>query len=140
MAGRTLIYVGAEADGLYRKEAGDSRWEKLAKGMPPSPQVRAIVVHPNDASTVFVGNAAGAFTARRTGGGQLRADEYDGGGGLCGRLSFIRMTPTLCSWEPRDPRCSRAPTAGENWEYLSTIANPDSVQMAFATPHSGHRD
>ena len=51
MAGRTLIYVGAEADGLYRKEAGDSRWEKLAKGMPPSPQVRAIAVHPNDSST-----------------------------------------------------------------------------------------
>ena len=39
MAGKTLIYAGAEADGLYRKEAGDSRWEKLANGMPPSPQV-----------------------------------------------------------------------------------------------------
>ena len=22
---------------------------------------------------------------------------------------------------------------GENWEYLATISNPDSVQMAFAT-------
>ena len=59
MAGKTFIYVGAEADGLYRKEAGDSRWEKLAKGMPPSPQARAIAVHPNDASTVFVGTQRG---------------------------------------------------------------------------------
>ena len=39
MAGKTLIYVGAESDGLYRKEESDGKWEKLAKGMPPSPQV-----------------------------------------------------------------------------------------------------
>ena len=49
MPEKTMIYVGAEADGLYRKEESDGRWEKLAKGMPPSPQVRAIAIHPNDA-------------------------------------------------------------------------------------------
>ena len=64
MAGKTFIYVGAEADGLYRKEAGDSRWEKLAKGMPPSPQARAIAVHPNDASTVFVGTQRGVYRSK----------------------------------------------------------------------------
>jgi len=64
MADKTFIYVGAEADGLYRKEAGDSRWEKLARGMPPSPQVRAIVVHPNDASTIFVGTQRGIYRSR----------------------------------------------------------------------------
>ena len=54
MAGKTLIYVGAEADGLYRKEESDGKWEKLAKGMPPSPQVRAIAIHPDNAKTIFV--------------------------------------------------------------------------------------
>ena len=28
---------------------------------------------------------------------------------------------------------------GENWEYLSTVANPDAVQMAFATRILGNR-
>ena len=65
MAGRTLIYVGAEADGLYRKEAGDSRWEKLVKGMPPSPQVRAIAVHPNDSAPSSLAPSA-ASTAPMT--------------------------------------------------------------------------
>ena len=76
MAGKTFIYVGAEADGLYRKEAGDSRWEKLAKGMPPSPQARAIAVHPNDASTVLRRHPARClpFQGWRR---QLRAHEYD---------------------------------------------------------------
>ena len=78
MAGRTLIYVGAEADGLYRKEANDTRWEKLAKGMPPSPQVREIVVHPNDSQTIFVGTQRGIYRSngRRR---QLRAHEHDRG-------------------------------------------------------------
>ena len=45
MPDKTLIYIGAEADGLYRKEESDGKWEKLAKGMPPSPQVRAIATN-----------------------------------------------------------------------------------------------
>ena len=122
MAGRTLIYVGAEADGLYRKEAGDSRWEKLAKGMPPSPQVRAIAVHPNDSSTVFVGTQRGVYRSN------------DGGD------SFERMNLTegrivwSIKFHPHDSNIMFLGTeGGENWEYLSTVANPDAVQMAFAT-------
>ena len=52
MPGKTFIYVGAEADGLYRKEDSDGQWQKLAKGMPPAPQVRAIANHTNEAKTV----------------------------------------------------------------------------------------
>ena len=63
MPGKTMIYVGAEADGLYRKEESDGKWEKLAKGMPPSPQVRAIAIHPNDSKTIFVGTQRPCFSA-----------------------------------------------------------------------------
>jgi hypothetical protein len=61
MPGKTLIYVGAEADGLYRKEESDTQWKKLAKGMPPSPQVRAISIHPNNPKVIFVGTQRGVY-------------------------------------------------------------------------------
>ena len=37
MAEKTYIYVGAEASGLYRMEAGTNQWQVLTSGMPPSP-------------------------------------------------------------------------------------------------------
>ena len=67
MPGKTMIYVGAEADGLYRKEESDGKWEKLAKGMPPSPQVRAIAIHPNDSKTIFVGTQRGVYRSQNGG-------------------------------------------------------------------------
>ena len=87
MAGRTLIYVGAEADGLYRKEAGDSRWEKLSQGMPPSPQVRAIAVHPNDSSTVFVGTQRGVYRSRDGG------DSFERMNMTEGRICVVPQVP-----------------------------------------------
>ena len=78
MAGKTFVFVGAEADGLYRKEAGDTRWEKLAKGMPPQPQVRAITVHPNDPKTVFVGTQRGVYRSKDSGDSFTRMNMTEG--------------------------------------------------------------
>ena len=64
MAGKSLIYLGAEAHGLYRKEAGDANWEMLTDGMPPSPQVRTIAVHPPDPSLVLVGTQRGVYKSQ----------------------------------------------------------------------------
>ena len=64
MASQTFVYVGAEADGLYRKEHNDSQWTKLSKGMPPSPQVMAIAIDPRNSSTLFVGTQRGVYRSR----------------------------------------------------------------------------
>ena len=48
MAGNTIVYVGAEASGLYRKQAGDAHWDMLTDGLAPATQARAIAIHPND--------------------------------------------------------------------------------------------
>ena len=78
MAGKTLIYVGAEAEGLYRKEAEDDRWEALTNGLAPSTQVRAIAIHPETPSTIFAGtqtnNNAVAPIPKPSGTGHVRAD------------------------------------------------------------------
>ena len=67
MADKTLIYVGAEASGLYRKESTDSSWEQLSDGMPPSAQARAIAIHPENPDLVFVGTQRGVYRSQDRG-------------------------------------------------------------------------
>ena len=131
MAGKTLIYVGAEADGLYRKEAGDGRWEKLAKGMPPAPQVREIVIHPQDPSTVFVGTQRGVYRSRDGGDSFERMNLTEGR--IVWAIQFHPHDPNVMFLGTEGAEVFKSVDGGENWEYLSTVANPDAVQMAFAT-------
>ena len=131
MAGKTFIYVGAEADGLYRKEAGDSRWEKLAKGMPPQPEVRAIVVHPSDSSTIFVGTQRGIYRSQDSGDSFTRMNLAEGR--IVWSIKFHPHDPSIMFLGTEGSEVFKSADGGENWEYQATISNPDSVQMAFAT-------
>ena len=58
---QTYVYVGLGGEGeniaeggMYRKADG-GEGESIAKGLPNSPQVRALAIHPNNPSTVFAG-------------------------------------------------------------------------------------
>ena len=127
----TYIYVGAEADGLYRKEAAAARWEKLAKGMPPQPQVRAIAIHPNDPRTIFVGTQRGVY--KSADGGDSFARMRMAEGRIVWALKFHPHDPAVMFLGTEGSEVFKSVDGGESWEYLATIANPDSVQMAFAT-------
>ena len=131
MAGKTFIYVGAEADGLYRKEAGDSRWEKLAKGMPPQPEVRAIVVHPSDSGTIFVGTQRGIYRSQDSGDSFTRMNLAEGR--IVWSIKFHPHDPSIMFLGTEGSEVFKSTDGGENWEYQATISNPGSVQMAFAT-------
>ena len=131
MAGKTFIYVGAEADGLYRKEAGDSRWEKLAKGMPPQPEVRAIVVHPSDSGTIFVGTQRGIYRSQDSGDSFTRMNLAEGR--IVWSIKFHPHDPSIMFLGTEGSEVFKSADGGENWEYQATISNPGSVQMAFAT-------
>ena len=87
MADKTLIYVGAEASGLYRKEAGDDRWENLTRGMAPSAQVRAIAIHPDDPATIFAGTQRGVFRSIDRGDNWERMNMTEGRG-----VSYTHLT------------------------------------------------
>ena len=67
MADKTYVYVGAEANGLYRKDSGDQQWQQLTNGMPPSAQVRAIAIHPQNPDVVFVGTQRGVYRSQDRG-------------------------------------------------------------------------
>ncbi|MFQ6026621.1 MAG: WD40/YVTN/BNR-like repeat-containing protein [Dehalococcoidia bacterium] len=131
MADKTLVYVGAEANGLYRKEAGDSNWQQLTEGMPPSPQARTIAIHPQDPNVVFVGTQRGVYRSQDRGDHWQRMNLTEGR--IVWSLKFAPNDPQVMFLGTEGSEVFKSQDGGENWEYLSTISNPDSVQMAFAT-------
>ena len=131
MANKTFIYAGAEEDGLYRKEAKDSQWVKLANGMPPKPQVRAIAIHPKDAKTVFVGTQRGVYRSQDAGDHFQRMNLTEGR--IVWSIKFHPHNPNTMFLGTEGSEVYKSVDGGKNWQYLATISNPDSVQMAFAT-------
>ena len=131
MPEKTLIYIGAEADGLYRKEESDGKWEKLAKGMPPAPQVRAIAIHPSNSKTIFVGTQRGVYRTQDGGDTFERMNMADGR--HVWAIKFHPNEPNTMFLGTEGSEVFKSTDGGENWDHLATIINQDSVQMAFAT-------
>ena len=131
MADQTLIYVGAETSGLYRKEANDTRWEQLSDGMAPSPQVRAITIHPQNLDLMFVGTQRGVYGSRDRGDHWQRMNLPEGR--VVWSLRFHPHNPQIIYLGTESSEVYTSEDGGVNWQYLSTIANRDAVQMSFAT-------
>ena len=131
MAEKTYIYVGAEASGLYRKEAGINQWQALTDGMSPSPQTRAIAIHPQHPEVVFVGTQRGVYRSQDSGDRWQRMHLPEGR--IVWSLAFHPQNPQIMFLGTEGSDVYRSDDGGESWQYLSTIANPDAVQMAFAT-------
>ena len=79
MAGKTYVYAGTEAGIFYRKESGEDHWHELdGNGLPPEPEVRAIVVHPQEPAKVYIGTQRGPVSQQRPW-RPLEAVRYAGG-------------------------------------------------------------
>ena len=131
MADETYVYVGAEAHGLYRKQASDTHWEQLTNGMPPMPQVRPIVIHPQHPEILFVGTQRGVYRSQDRGDHWQRMHLPEGR--TVWSLQFHPHDPQVMFLGTEGSEVYTSNDAGETWHYMSTIVNPDAVQMAFAT-------
>ena len=131
MADKTLIYLGAETQGLYRKEAGDDHWEGLTEGMAPSAQVRAIAIHPRDPMVLFAGTQRGVYKSLDRGDHWKRMNLTEEK--IVWSLKFHPENPNVMFLGTEGSEVFRSDDGGENWQYLATISNPDSVQMGFLT-------
>ncbi len=131
MADKTLVYVGAEVSGLYRKEAGDAHWENLTRGMAPSAQVRTIAIHPENQDVIFAGTQRGVYRSKDRGDNWERMNITEGR--VVWSLKFHPNNPQVMFLGTEGSEVFKSEDGGENWNYMATISNPDSVQMAFAT-------
>ena len=52
-------YVGE--GGLYRRAASGGEWESITNGLPAEPQVRALLVHPENGNVVYAGTNLGVY-------------------------------------------------------------------------------
>ena len=52
---------GIRTHGFFRFRDGAADWQPLTNGLPDDPEVRAILVHPDDPLIVFAGTQAGVY-------------------------------------------------------------------------------
>ena len=64
----TYVYVGLVGEGeyigsggAYRRADGDQEWQSITKGLPLNPQVRALLVHPQDPRIIYAGTHLGPY-------------------------------------------------------------------------------
>ena len=65
---QTYLYVGLAGEGQYMAEGGLYRyaestgaWQSMTQGLPPTPQVRALLVHPNNPAVLYAGTQCGPY-------------------------------------------------------------------------------
>ena len=66
----TFVYIGmgGEGDnigqgGLYRRGDANQEWKSITSGLPDEPQVRSLLIHPDNPSIIFAGTSTpGMFT------------------------------------------------------------------------------
>ena len=65
---QSSIYVGLAGEGqfvgeggLYRYGVADGTWQSVTKGLPEAPQVRALLIGPNNQAVVYAGTQHGVY-------------------------------------------------------------------------------
>ena len=126
---KPFIFVGTESAGLFRKAPGEDHYHQLTTGLPESPQVRALAVHPENPRRIYAATQHGPY----------RSDDH---GDRWDRLGFPqdRAVWSLL-FHPNDPNVMYAGTihnevyrsddGGDNWQHISTINSPDVCDIGF---------
>ena len=122
----TSVYVGLAgegenigAGGLYRRADGDGAWQSITNGLPPNPQVRALLVHQEDPAIVYAGTHLGPYRSDDRG-DHWEALESPRDGMDVWSLAFRPGDPNVifAGYEP----CSiyRSDNGGEGWRKTNT--------------------
>jgi hypothetical protein len=80
---------------------------------------------------VFVGTQRGVYRSQDSGDRWQRMHLPEGR--IVWSLAFHPQNPQIMFLGTEGSDVYRSDDGGESWQYLSTIVNPDAVQMAFAT-------
>ena len=120
----THLYVGLAGEGeniggggLYRRAEGDDQWQSITRGLPENPQVRALLVHPENPQIVFAGTDQGPYRS------DDRGDHWEA-------LDSLKGDVWSLAFHPNDPRtmfagyepCGvyRSQDGGDHWQKMDT--------------------
>ena len=135
MADKTYIFVGAMneiagAGGVWRKEAQDDHWEDLTpNGLPPMPEGQFLAAHPEHPELIYVGTQRGLYRTKDQGDHWYRADLPEGR--TVFSIAFRPGNPEVMFLGTNGNEVFRSDDGGDSWKYVSTIVNPDQMEMQF---------
>jgi photosystem II stability/assembly factor-like uncharacterized protein len=121
---QTYVYVGLGGEGeyigpggLYRRGGDQDEWQSVTRGLPAQPQVRALLVHPNNPSIVYAGTNQGPYRSDDRGDHWEALDAHKGD---VWSLAFHPNDPNIvyAGYEP----CAvyRSTDGGKHWEQMDT--------------------
>ena len=137
---KSYVYVGLAGEtapgrsissGLYRMADGGEVWESLTNGLPDSPAIRTIVVHPEQPQIIYVGTQSGPYRSTDHGDHWERVSVPDHGLAVWSLLFHPRDANVMYAGYDA---CEiyRSGDAGESWRKL-----PVSVRFPEVTMTAG---
>ena len=133
------LYVGAgpwapdnsEKDfGLFRSTDDGNTWQRLTRGLPQRPEVRALAVDPSDPGTVYAATQAGPYRSRDGGEswGSLGLD----GLGTTWSVTVHPADSDVLLVGTTDAGVHRSVDGGATWQVLPTIMPMEVCDGGFA--------
>ena len=126
------VYVGAGTGGLYRKAPGSEDWEELTNGLPTSPEVHALGIHPLQPGVVFAGTQDGLYRSGSRG-DHWRRLNMPVTGSVVWSLLFRPHRPSVMYVGMAPAQIFRTWDGGDSWESLPFYPGADTVTMSFET-------
>jgi len=122
LAGESALVVGARGTplgegGLYRRADGEQNWVSITTGLPPTPQVRALLVHPDDPAVIFAGTQAGVYRSEDRGESWMATDSLQGD---VWSLAAHPRHPDLMFAGYDQGRVCRSEDGGMSWRHMHT--------------------
>lgn len=134
---QTHIYVGLAGEGqfmaeggLYRGHESTGTWESITTGLPATPQVRALLIHPDNPAVLYAGTQAGVYRTDDRGAHWEALDTPRDAGDVWS-LAFHPTNPAVlyAGYEP----CAiyRSDDSGAHWRKM----NMDQVKFPDITTY-----
>jgi photosystem II stability/assembly factor-like uncharacterized protein len=119
-------WVGGTMGGVFRKENGGTRWERLA--LPDAAQVQALTLHPQRPEVLYAGTDVGLYRTLDAGDSWQRLDTPRG---LQIWSVFVHPSDSRLLYAGTSPLgVLRSQDGGETWRRAS-VQLPQRVTMAF---------